>query len=327
MRISRRDFLFGLLFPIAAALDATAVEFNGVDYLSLPQVAALCGMRYTRLQKGGKTQSVYSKYSRLDFEVNSRAISLNGVKVWLGFPVTAKGANLYIAKRDYAKAIVPILFPQKNEKIANLFHIVIDPGHGGKDNGAMNRAYKLKEKTVALDIAFRLGRELKKNGYKVSFTRTSDTFEDLKDRPRKANNARANLFLSIHCNAANPSVSGIETFAMTPQWSPSTSSPKLSGYDRVQYSGNSNDGWNQLLSYYIQRSLKRATGKPDRGVKRARFAVLKYIKMPAALIECGFISNTSEARALRTPAYRQKIAEAISAAILQYHKTLRRYSH
>ena len=190
----------------------------------------------------------------------------------------------------------------------------------------MNKRYGLKEKAVVLDIAMRLGRELKKNGYDVSYTRTRDKFEELSDRPQKANSHRANMFLSIHCNAAaNSSVSGIETFAITPRWAPSTSSSKLSRSDSTEYPGNANDGWNQLLAYYIQRSLSAATRMPDRGVKRARFAVLRDLKMPGALIECGFITNSTEARNLGSAAYRQKVAEAIASAVYQYHKTLRRY--
>ena len=141
-----------------------------------------------------------------------------------------------------------------------------------------------------------------------------------------ANGARANMFLSIHCNAAaNSSVSGVETFAMTPRWAPSTSGKKLSRSDGTAHPGNANDGWNQLLAYYIQRSLAAATKRPDRGVKRARFAVLRDLKMPGALIECGFITNPSEARSLGSAAYRQKIAEAVASAVYQYHKTLRRH--
>ena len=323
MLLSRREFLSGLL-AVAAASNAGAAGTDSVDYISIPQLAALCGMRYTRLS--GKKQSVYSKYSRFDFELHSRAMSLNGTTVWLCFPVICKGSNLFIAKRDYVKSIAPIVFPQKNEKPSNLFRIVIDAGHGGKDNGAMNAKYGLKEKAVALDIAMRLGRELKKNGYDVSYTRTKDVFKELADRPKMANGARADMFLSLHCNAAaNPSVSGIETFAMTPRWAPSTSGKKLSRSDGVAHLGNANDGWNQMLAYYIQKSLAAATKRPDRGVKRARFAVLRDLKMPGALIECGFITNQSEARSLGSAADRQKIAEAIASAVYRYHKTLRRY--
>ena len=151
-------------------------------------------MKYTRISKDGKRQSVFSKYSRFNFELHSRSMELNGTNVWLCFPIAGKGANLYIAKRDYVKTIIPIVFPQKNENPKNLFRIVIDAGHGGKDNGAMNKRYGLKEKAVALDIAMRLGRELKKNGYDVSYTRTRDEFKELSYRHKNANSHSANMY-------------------------------------------------------------------------------------------------------------------------------------
>lgn len=323
MRLSRREFFVGLFASIFAAKTARAVEIKGIDYITVPQLASLCGMKYAKLSADGRRQSVYGKYTRMDFEIHSRAMSLNGTTVWLCFPVAAKGRHLLVAKRDYVKTLAPILFPQKNEKIKNLFRVVIDAGHGGKDNGAMNKSLRLKEKAIALDVAFRLGRELKKNGYDVVYTRTTDSFVELPDRPKKANHHRANLFLSVHCNAAGAAVSGIETFALTPRWAPSTSSAKLTSADGKLYDGNSYDGWNELLAYYLQNGLSRATGAADRGVKRARFAVLRDLKMPGALIECGFITNSGEAKKLASAAYRQKLAEAIASGVYKYHKTLR----
>ncbi len=321
---SRRDFLLAL-FGIAAAPNAFALTVKGAEYIPVSKLAQLCGMRYkTNIAK--KSQSVFSKTSRMTFEVNSRSMDLNGITVWLGHPVVEYKGMLYIAKRDYFKSIIPILFPQNNGAPKKLFHVFIDAGHGGKDRGAYNKTYRLSEKFLNLDIAMRVGRELKKNGYKVSYARTKDEFIDLDDRPKKANALRADLMLSVHCNAASPSISGIETFALTPRWMPSTTSSRTSRSDAAAYAGHANDGWNQLLAYYLQRSLRSATGSPDRGVKRARFAVLKSPKMPAALVECGFISNNAECRKLATPAYRQKIASAIANAVMAYHGTLRRLS-
>lgn len=325
MPLSRRDFLIAVLGAAFACSDAFALTVKGIEYLPISKIAQLCGMRY-RTNIAGKSQSIFSKTTRMTFGLNSRSMDLNGITVWLGHPVVAQKGMLYIAKRDYFKSVIPILFPQNNGTPRKLFHIFIDAGHGGKDRGAYNKAYKLSEKAVNLDIAMRLGRELKKNGYRVSFSRTTDEFIELDDRPKKANARRADLFVSVHCNAASPSISGLETFALTPRSMPSTTSATVSRSDHVAYDGHQNDGWNQLLAYYIQRALHYATRSPDRGVKRARFAVLKSPTMPATLVECGFISNNAECRNLATAAYRQKIAETIAAAIMTYHRTLRRLS-
>ena len=98
----------------------------------------------------------------------------------------------------------------------------------------------------------------------------------------------------------------------------------MPSYARKKLPGNKSDLWNQLLSYYIQRSLKAVTGAEDRGVKRARFAVLRDLNMTGALIECGFITNPTEGSKLGSAKYRQSVANAIANAIMSYHSTLRR---
>ncbi len=320
---TRRDFILSLLGIACAVSNVDALTLKGIEYIPISQLAQMCGMRY-RTILAGKSQTVYSKYSSMEFSVNSRLMEINNTKVWLGHPVAVSNAMLYIAKRDYFKTISPILFPQNNGTPKKLFHIFIDAGHGGKDRGAMNKKYRVPEKAVNLDIAMRLGNELKKNGYKVSYSRTKDVALELADRAAMANSLKADLFLSIHCNAAAPSISGVETFALTPRAMPSTNSSKITKAEYIKYNGHFNDDWNQMLAYYIQRALKTATKSPDRGVKRARFAVLKPVKMPASLIEVGFISNNGECVKLMSSKYRQFLAQTIANAVINYHNTSRR---
>ncbi len=322
---TRRDFILSLLGIACAVSSANALTLKGIEYIPISRLAQMCGMRY-KTTIAGKSQKVYSKYSSMEFSVNSRLMMLNGTKVWLGHPVTAYKSMLYVAKRDYFKTISPILFPQNNGTPPKLFHIFIDAGHGGKDRGAMNKKYRVPEKAINLDIALRLGRELKKNGYKISYSRTKDVAVELADRAEMANSCKADLFLSLHCNAAGPSISGVETFALTPRAMPSTNSSKITKEEYIKYNGHTNDEWNQTLAYYIQRSLKISTKSPDRGVKRARFAVLKPVKMPASLIEVGFISNNEECSKLMSASYRQFLAQTIANSVINYHNTLRRLS-
>ena len=322
--LSRRNFLLGMLFPSFAASELFALDIKGIDYMPISELARTCGMRYKTISPR-KTQTVYSKYSRMVFSVHDRNMKLNDITVWLGHPIAESRGMLYISRRDFRKSIAPVLYPQNSGKPPTLFTIVLDAGHGGKDNGTQNTRLGVKEKSVALDIVVRLSTILKSNGYKILLTRKTDKFVELSDRAEYANKSRANLFVSVHCNAASSkSVSGVETFAVTPQWMPSTASSRQTKSDNIKVPGNDSDNWSQLLSYYIQRSIRAATGSPDRGVKRARFAVLKSTKMPATLIEVGFLSNTSECRRLATSSYRQKIAEAIASGIMTYHRTLRR---
>src|SRR5690606_15538234 len=125
--------------------------------------------------------------------------------------------QLHIPEIDYQNTLKPLFFPQQFEPKRKLYRIVIDPGHGGKDSGALNNSLKLKEKYLALDLANRVKSRLEKLGYKVSLTRTDDTFIGLSERAAIANRAGADLFLSLHFNAVDAaSVDGIETFIMTP---------------------------------------------------------------------------------------------------------------
>ena len=325
--LARRDFLKRALIAAAGAAffpaKASALSIGGIEYVPMSKLAGTFGMKYKTVEPK-KRQSIFNKNISVDFTVHRRDIILAGRKIWLGFPPAEAGGELQIAARDIDKTLKPILTPSTRTKIVPLYHIVIDPGHGGKDHGAINRAFNLNEKTIALDISNKLATILKTKGYKVTLTRTTDTFVDLKTRGALANKWGGQMFLSIHCNAASPNVSGIETFAMTPMGQPSTTASKLSSSDSNGFAGNANDDWNTLLAFYVQSELLRATNANDRGVKRARFAVLVNVTMPAVLIETGFISNPAEARKLATNDHRQLLANAICSGVLRYQGAIDR---
>ena len=323
--LSRRIFcrlIAGLLLFVATSL--FALDVKGINYISLAQYAGMTGMKYKTLVRG-KKMSVFSAYQSVSFEINSKVATVNGRYVNLGHPVASYRGMLYVSKRDVYKTLAPVLFPHqlKNPRIP--FHIVIDAGHGGRDNGAENKRLGIKEKNINLDIALRLGNALKQMGYRVSYTRTKDFFIDLEHRPVIANRRKADLFISIHSNSvANASVSGVETYALTPVWLPSSSSSKLRKADTESYPGNNVDGWSQLLSYSIQRSLVDGTNSGDRGARRARFAVLRTATMPACLVEVGFVSNRAECSKLANKSYRQSVANAIARGVVRYASVVRR---
>ena len=141
----------GIVSPLFAG-----VEIGGVEYISVAELARLCGMRYRTIE-AGKCQRVYSKYTNMDFRVNRRDFRLNGKLLWLGSAVALRKGLLFVSKRDYYKTIMPILFPQNCGVPRKVRTIVIDAGHGGKDTGTQNRKLKLLEKSVVLDMALRLG--------------------------------------------------------------------------------------------------------------------------------------------------------------------------
>ncbi len=166
--------------------------------------------------------------------------------------------------------------------------VVVDAGHGGIDPGARG-VDRSVEKSYALDTARRVERGLRSRGYRVIMTRTGDYFVPLPQRAAISNRQRNAVFVSIHYNyATRAGPSGVETYYFNARSSP--------------------------LAANIQREMSRFSS--SRGVKRARFHVLRNNAKPSALVECGFLSNPYEARRIRSGGYRQRIADAIVRGIV-----------
>ena len=209
--------------------------------------------------------------------------------------------------------------------------IVIDPGHGGKDPGALG-SDALKEKYIVLSISEKLREVLTRKGYTVLMTRDTNRFIPLKERTAFAIQRKADLFLSIHANGSeNPKAKGIETYylsvASTDEAAEDIAARENadSGYSiqeletllkGIIQESKSEDS--KRLAKYVQQALVQATGAVDRGVKHARFVVLIGTNVPAILIETGFVSNPTEGRKLTTSAYQHKIADAIAQGIEKF---------
>ena len=197
--------------------------------------------------------------------------------------------------------------------------ITLDAGHGGSDTGAIGKISR--EKNITLKITRRTAAILQACGYKVRLTRYRDNTVPLKTRSAIQRSHKSDLFVSIHVNAVtNRAIRGIETFALTPADAPSSQGKK----EFRRNPANVRDANNFLLAYHLQKALLSRTKATDRGVKRGRFAVLKDISAPGALVEVGFISNPNEEKLLNSPAYIEKISRAIAEGILTYHRTVSR---
>jgi len=175
--------------------------------------------------------------------------------------------------------------------------VIIDAGHGGKDNGgSYGRVY---EKHLALDTSLRVDYLLRKKGYSTRLTRKSDVFISLSKRAEIANRYRNSIFVSIHYNYTyNKAIKGLETFYYTSRSKP--------------------------LASYIQSGMLRKYRAHNRGVKYARYAVLRRAKNPSVLVECGFVSNYYERKRCMKGSYRQKMAEGIVDGIVKYQSARRR---
>lgn len=317
--------------PIRNAPGAAAsgtVRIGGVDYTDARTFFNRYGLKAAWIESATRMR-LESSWTKIELAANSREALLNGTRIFLGEPVVARDNSLFFSRIDAEKLFAAILRPAGIAgTVPALRTIVIDPGHGGIDPGKQHMGLKLDEKTVALDASLRLKKILEREGYTVILTRTDDRHlstdkaEDLRRRAEVANEARADLFISLHFNAVPavdaPRVQGTETYTFTPQHQRSTADGTRDAADRVAAPGNRHDAWNAVLGYHIHRQLLSTLKAPDRGLKRARFAVLKFVSCPAVLIEAGFLSNDAEAKRIGSAAYRDDLAEAIAAGIRMY---------
>jgi N-acetylmuramoyl-L-alanine amidase len=218
--------------------------------------------------------------------------------------------------------------------------VVIDPGHGGHDPGA--HAGRLNESELVLDVALRVEKLLLARNFEVVLTRRTDVFIPLEDRTALANRQQADLFLSIHANASgNTKARGVETyflnFASNPEAEAlaarenATSARGMHSLPEIVRAITLNNKLDESRDFagLVQRAMvKRLTpanrSLRDLGVKQAPFVVLIGAAMPSVLAEISFLSNRNEGALLRTPAYRQRIAEALADAIMQYQGSLKK---
>src|SRR6478609_804955 len=168
--------------------------------------------------------------------------------------------------------------------------VVVDAGHGGKDNGAFRR-YGGAEKNATLDVATRLAAKLRESQFRVVMTRSSDVFVELNDRAAISNRQKNAIFVSVHFNdSGRRGIRGFETYYHSPAA--------------------------RELAYRIQQQIMTLPGAVNRGVKTANFRVLRKAAYPAVLVECGFLSNRSEGAAARSAGRRDDLADKIAEAIV-----------
>lgn len=240
-------------------------------------------------------------------------VTINGTRIYTGKALSCAHGKIFIQKHDWDKHVSPIVSPSK-KSVPAARKIIIDAGHGGKDPGKIQG--KMREKSYTLDIAKRLQRILTKRGYTVVLVREHDVFVELEDRAKKANAVQADLFVSVHFNAAEAkSARGIETWMLTPVGEASFASKTVK---KKADTGNRNDAWNLLLAYKVQSALSNKIDAEDRGVKCANFTVLRELKCPGILVECGFFTNASEAALIARTNRRELIAQGIADGISSY---------
>jgi N-acetylmuramoyl-L-alanine amidase len=295
-----------------------------VDYVTLDSFKKFYGLKGPAEIDPERSFDLSSALGSMNLKVDSREMRWKGARYWLSHAVRQSEGVTLIPKVDLLKTFDPLLRPNAEIPKRPVLGVVVDPGHGGGDYGT-RAARGLSEKTANLDVAKRLVRMLEQAGIPSVLTRTKDRYVDHGVRAALADNRPGYVFVSLHFNEdSKRETAGWETYCLSPQYAPSTSSGgTLRGDEREVWPGNEFDHHNFLLTQAIHRSAVAAmTNAPsDRGLKRARFKVLRLARAPSVLVEGGFMSNPREAALMKTEAYREQVARWVLEGILAYRRS------
>lgn len=264
----------------------------------------------------------------------STVVAVNSHYVTLSAPVEWHKGSI-IVPPDFKQKVVDTLIKKAEYVIKKEYTIVLDPGHGGRDPGAIGTS-GLLEKTINLDIAKRLKANLEKKGMKVTMTRDSDVYIPLEERVEHTHKAKADLFISIHANASySRRVKGFEVYYLSERDAQEQrvlycTQDNNTVFDRFSMKKNSQvldkiildmmydykqDASRQLAGN-IARRVSSDADLRNRGSHEAEFTVLKNTVIPAVLVEVGFLSNRAEEEKLKSNEYRQKIADSLARSVL-----------
>jgi N-acetylmuramoyl-L-alanine amidase len=303
------------------------VKHNGAEYVTLRGVKDF--YFFKKITFGKKITIEHSKV-KIEFRSGSQQCRMNGVLFILSSPIVSKGGKYLLSRTDLMSLIDPVLRPKHIQNARPVRTVVVDAGHGGKDSGSLG---VLKhEKIYTLKIARLVRDMLQKRRYRVVMTRDSDVFVSLSNRVRIANKYPDAVFLSIHFNSGNSRANGIETFTISPIGVPHMDRgvrPRdfnkvpgnIMGSASIAFATAAHSRTFEYLNNIKHGNNFRIA---DRGIKRARFNVLTGIKIPAILVEGGFLSNRAEAQKINSIAYQKKLAEALAKSVEIYSNSVSR---
>ncbi|MGH8165364.1 MAG: N-acetylmuramoyl-L-alanine amidase, partial [Rhodanobacteraceae bacterium] len=249
-----------------ASSDWKIVKIGHREYLTVDNIAKFYGLP-EGVAPIGKRIRLDNGRNSVELQLGSREIMINGVRSWLCFPVEEKNGEYLVSRIDLSKTLEPQLRPQMITNLGHFTTVVLDPGHGGIDHGAVS-PYGC-EKDFALDVARDVKPLLEAKGLKVKMTRDRDVFVPLELRARIANATKNSIFVSIHFNAsdANRSASGFEIFSLTPRGAPSTADDALALRFMNMQAGSPVDAPSLALSMSVYHSVVGHFSEVDRGIK------------------------------------------------------------
>lgn len=285
------------------------------NVVKLKDLARYLDLNLTRDTKQ-KAIHLQGEHHAWTFYENSRRVECNETLLWMHRPLTRSWRAWAVSEIDVMDQFLPLARPGPYLREQGHETIVLDAGHGGHDRGG--EGGKSMEKELALRLATKVRSQLVQEGFHVRLTREDDTFIALSNRCVVAAAMNADIFISIHFNAsANGDATGIETFVLPPPGEESTSQNTATlQYDT--YPGNRHQGANVILGQNLHEALLHGTDAEDRGLKKARFVVLREASCPAALLELGFLTNEEEEQRIREDDYFDRLSVAVSTGIRNY---------
>lgn len=348
---------------IFTELECFSMKQDGVEYIPLVYIAEANNTswrwnafeRMLRLYKQGHQMRVSPGLPFVELDGTVRKIAgkpffyqgtlmvpaeLSGLKWWQKLKVPEKPKVK--KEKKVQKPVKPKPVKAVDPRIIDF--VIIDPGHGGKDCGAIGPG-NLREKDLVLQYSHALARELRKRGIRVSMTRERDFFVTLPDRARMSNESGADLFISVHANShRNSQSNGFEVFYLSDTMDEDVRMVELleNGY-AAKYAANNSYVMSHLndrrmcksflakqqkeakrLSSFIEKGVSKTGMIRSRGTKGGRFFVLKWVENPSVLLELGFLSNAGDRRRMLNSSYRQKMIKAIADALMRYKSDFER---
>ncbi len=350
--VMRNKILFiilslGLLFGAGCATTSgrfpyQTVQIHNAAYFAL---APMCDREGIRWDHDPLSQTIILKIRGKDMKllIASKSFTIDGVFHELSGPVVLKDGVIYcpVDLKSYIDnpdvAALQIKPYDLSKRLRHVETVVLDAGHGGRDPGAIGKC-GIKEKSIVIDVAKRIKRHLEDKGLKVYLTRDRDEFVPLLDRAKIANDKKADLFVSVHANANRSRwIEGFEVYYLTEAVDDNAralaaaenASLELDqGSLRYQLLSLKAIVWDMIytenrkesieLARYISRAVSQKIDLKVLGVKGAPFAVLKGTRMPAVLVELGYISNADGEKKLTDAEYRERIAGAVASGIMDF---------
>jgi N-acetylmuramoyl-L-alanine amidase len=293
-------------------------QLNEMSYVALGEFAGVFSMIPRSRRKEPAEIGFVGEAHQLVVKTGTREVIVDGVRHWLSYPVVTKSGEAFVSLADINATLGPAMSPLSVKGIGKVKTVVFDPGHGGHDNGGKS-GYGV-EKDYTLDLVKRARRILESKKVKVVQSRLSDSFVGLAERPEMTDNYDNPIFVSIHFNSAEwkTSARGIEVYALPPLEFPITGKAPDPILDRQKSEGNALEPASFVLANTMHHTLLGKTGGFDRGVKRARYAVLRHSGVPSILIECAFLTNAQEAKTIDSAKWREGFSQAITDGILAY---------